>query len=339
MGSGAPSSARHNQAMLKNVLLLGGSGFVGRHVCEKLARLRLRMTVPTRRLPHAAAVLTLPQVQGVQADVHDPAQLARLLAGHDAVVNLVAILQGTQAAFDRVHVDLPRSLAHACAQTGVRRVVHISALGVDEAHPESLPSMYLRSKSQGEQLLHQANLDLTVIRPSVIFGAEDRFLNTFARLQRLAPFVPLAGAQALLQPVWVEDVASAVVACLQGPHEKGSLGRIYEATGPQVYTLRELVQWAGRWAGVAGGRGRAVWPLPDALARVQARLMELLPGEPLLSRDNLASLRVPNVATGRYPGLADLGVQASSVQAIAPAYLSGLGGRGGLGAYRAGRRL
>ncbi|MBM3363424.1 MAG: complex I NDUFA9 subunit family protein [Betaproteobacteria bacterium] len=314
--------------MQKNVLLLGGGGFVGRHVCEKLARRSIKATVPTRRLPHAAAVLTLPQVRVVQADLHDPAQLSSLVAGHDAVVNLVAILQGTPSAFERVHVDLPRSLVRACAQTGVRRVVHISALGADEARPESLPSMYLRSKSMGEQLLHRADLDLTVIRPSVIFGAEDRFLNTFARLQRLAPFVPLAGAQAQLQPVWVEDVADAVVACLHGPHQTDSLGRIYEATGPEVYTLRELVQWAGRWAGVAGGRGRPVWPLPEALARLQARLMELMPGEPLLSRDNLDSLRVPNVATGKHPGLADLGLQVSSVRAIAPTYLSGLEGRG-----------
>ncbi len=307
--------------MSKKVLLLGGTGFVGRHVCEKLTRLNIGVTVPTRRLRHAAAVLTLPQVQVVEADLHDPAQLARLLAGHDAVVNLVAILQGTPAAFEKVHVDLPHSLVRACEQTGVRRVVHISALGVNSEHPERLPSQYLRSKSRGERVLKQARLALTVIRPSVIFGAEDRFLNTFAQLQRLAPFVPLAGAHARLQPVWVEDVAQAVVACLTEPHERGSLGRTYEAAGPEVYTLRELVQWAGRWAGLAGGRGRPVWPLPDALARVQAWLMERLPGEPLLSRDNLDSLSVPNVASGSLPGLSDLGVQVSSVQAIAPSYL------------------
>lgn len=311
-------------AMSKKVLLLGGTGFVGRHVCEKLARLNIGVTVPTRRLRRAAAVLTLPQVQVIESDLHDPAQLARLVAGHDAVVNLVAILQGTQASFERVHVDLPRSLARACEQTGVKRVVHISALGADSEHPDRLPSQYLRSKSRGEQVLKQAQLALTVIRPSVIFGAEDRFLNTFARLQRLAPFVPLAGAHARLQPVWVEDVAQAVVACLTGPHERSSIGGTYEAAGPEVYSLQELVQWAGRWAGLAGGRGRPVWPLPEALARVQAWLMESLPGEPLLSRDNLDSLSVPNVASHTLPGLSDLGVQVSSVRAIAPRYLGPL---------------
>jgi NADH dehydrogenase len=308
--------------MLRKVLVLGGTGFVGRHVCAKLARLQLGLTVPTRRQRHAGSLITLPQLQLLEADVHDPQQLQTLLAGHDAVVNLVAILQGTQAAFQRVHVDLPRALARACEQTGVRRVVHISALGADSDAPERLPSMYLRSKSEGERVLRQARLDLTVIRPSVIFGAEDRFLNTFAQLQRVAPFVPLAGAHAQLQPVWVEDVASAVVACLAGPHQQDSVGQTYEAAGPEIYTLRELVQAAGRWAGLAGGRGRPVWPLPDALARLQAQLMEWMPGEPLLSRDNLDSLRVPNVATGRYPGLSGLGIEVTAVQAIAPGYLN-----------------
>lgn len=307
--------------MMRKVLVLGGTGFVGRHVCAKLARLQIGLTVPTRRQRHAGSLITLPTLRLVEADIHDRQQLLSLVDGHDAVVNLVAILQGTQAAFERVHVDLPRTLARVCEQAGVRRVVHISALGADSEHPERLPSMYLRSKSEGERVLRQAQLDLTVIRPSVIFGAEDRFLNTFAQLQRLAPFVPLAGAQAKLQPVWVEDVASAVAACLVGPHHQDSVGQIYEAAGPEVYTLRELVQAAGRWAGLAAGRGRPVWPLPEALARLQALLMECLPGEPLLSRDNLDSLRVPNVATGQHPLLSALGVQVTSVQAIAPGYL------------------
>lgn len=325
------------QAMVQKVLVLGGTGFVGRHVCEKLARLQIAITVPTRRRNRGSAVATLPTLQLVEADIHDPTCLQELVTGHDAVVNLVAILQGNEAAFERTHVQLPEKLARACEQAGVRRVVHVSALGADIRNPQALPSMYLRSKSRGEQVLHRAALDLTLIRPSVIFGAEDRFLNTFADLQQLAPFVPLAGAHARLQPVWVEDVASAVVACLAGPHAQGSIGQIYEAFGPEVYTLAQLVGLAGRIGGVAHGRGRPVFALPDALARIQARLMELMPGEPLLSRDNLDSLTVPNVATGHHPGLQALGITAASLLAIAPGYLGHKGRRSGLMALRQGR--
>lgn len=313
--------------MFKNVLVLGGTGFVGRHVCEKLVRQGLQVTVPTRRLRHAVAVMTLPQVSVVEAPIHDELALQQLLRGHDAVINLVAILQGSPQAFEWAHVTLAQKLARACQAAGVRRVVQISALGADIRNPERLPSQYLRSKSRAEQVLHQAGLDLTLIRPSVIFGAEDRFLNTFADLQRLAPFVPLAGAQARFQPVWVEDVAQAVVHCLQDRYAHQSIGQIYEACGPDVFTLKQLVELAGRLAGVRQGRGRPVIGLPDALARLQAVMMELLPGEPLLSRDNLDSMKVDNVATGQHPGLQALDIEAADLLAIAPTYLGHRGWR------------
>jgi len=324
-------------AMVKKVLVLGGTGFVGRHVCEKFTRQNIALTVPTRRRSAAGAVATLPGLQLIEADIHDGQRLTELVAGHDAVVNLVAILQGSQADFERAHVQLPEKLALACQASGVRRVVHVSALGADIRNPDALPSMYLRSKSRGEQVLHRAGLDLTLIRPSVIFGAEDKFLNTFADLQALLPLVPLAGAAARLQPVWVEDVAAAIVACVSGPHATASIGQTYEAFGPDIYTLAELVGLAGRISGAAGGRGRPVFALPDALARIQARLMELMPGEPLLSRDNLDSLSVPNVATGLHPGLQGLGITPAALMAIAPSYLGHRGGRSGLMALRQGR--
>ncbi len=313
--------------MPQKVLVLGGSGFVGRHVCEKLVRQSVQVTVPTRRLRHASNVMTLPLLTVVEADVHDEAQLRELVGQHDAVVNLVAILQGSAQAFDRAHVQLASKLARACQATGVRRVVQVSALGADIRNPEGLPSNYLRSKSRAEQVLHQAELELTLIRPSVIFGAEDKFLNTFADLQQLFPVVPLAGASARFQPVWVEDVAQAVVNCLGRAHAHASIGQIYEACGPDVLTLRELVELAGRISGANHGRGRPVFALPEALARVQARLMELMPGEPLLSRDNLDSMKVPNVATGHHPGLQALGIEPASLMAIAPTYLGHRGWR------------
>jgi len=306
---------------MKRVLLLGGTGFVGRHVCERLARLHWPMTVATRRAANASAVQHLPRLTVVEADVHDEATLRRLLVGHDAVVNLVAILHGSEAAFERTHVELPAKLARACLTTGVRRLVHISALGAEPAATAGAPSRYLRSKSRGEAELQAAaaqGLQLTILRPSVIFGADDRFLNLFAALQRVFPVLPLAGAQARFQPVWVEDVAQAVVHCLQ---DARTAGRTYELCGPSVYTLKELVQLAARAAGIRHGRGRPVLALPAAIGRLQARLMELAPGQPLMSRDNLDSMQVDNVASDRVPGLAALGITPTGPAAVAPSYL------------------
>jgi uncharacterized protein YbjT (DUF2867 family) len=308
---------------MKRVLLLGGTGFVGRHVCEHLVRQGWALTVATRRASNARHVQHLPGLTVLEADVHDEGTLRRLLPGHDAIVNLVAILHGSEAAFARAHIELPEKLARVALASGVRRLVHISALGADPATADTAPSAYLRSKSRGEAVLQQAasqGLQLTVLRPSVIFGADDRFLNLFARLQRVAPVMPLAGAAARFQPVWVEDVARAVQRCLQ---DEATIGQTYELCGPQVLTLRELVQLAGRAAGINHGRGRPVLPLPMALGKLQALLMELAPGEPLMSRDNLDSMKIDNVATGRLPGLLTLGITPAGPGSIAPGYLAG----------------
>lgn len=298
----------------RHIVLLGGTGFVGRTLCADLVSHLgaggARLVVPTRRLAHGRAVQCLPGVELVPTNVHDDAQLARVLAGAEAVVNLVAILQGSPAAFERAHVALPRRLAAACRAAGVARLVHVSALGVA---PDA-PSRYLRSKAAGEQVLRDSGLPLTVLRPSVIFGAEDRLLNLFAQLQAVAPFVPLAGAESVFQPVWVRDVGQAIVRVLQRPE---TAGQIYECAGPQTMTLAELVQLAGRLS----GHPRPILPLPGALARIQALLMEWLPGEPLMSRDNLDSMKVPNVATGTLPGLTALGIEPASIHAVAPEYL------------------
>lgn len=313
---------------MSNILVLGGTGFIGRHICEKLHRQGWSITVPTRRALHAEPVQHLPRVTVLEADVHDPAQLLGLLNGHDAVINLVAILHGSEDDFERVHVELPLALAEACAADGVRRVVHVSALGASLDGP----SRYQRSKARGEEVLRGAGLDLTVLRPSVVFGDGDRFLNLFARLQAALPLLPLAGAQARFQPVWVEDVASAVVACLR---DHGSpVGQTFECVGPDVLTLAELAQIAGRY----GSRQRRVLPLPAPLARLQARVMEWMPGDPLMSRDNLDSMKVDNVASQQWPDLSALGIRAASVHSVAPTYLGQRGGRSQLLDYRLGAR-
>jgi uncharacterized protein YbjT (DUF2867 family) len=297
-----------------NVVVLGGTGFVGRSVCARIvARAGAaggRVVVVTRRAARARRVQMLPTVDVVQADVHDPAQLGRLVARSDVVVNLVAQLHGSEAEFQRVHVELPRKLAQACADAGVRRVVHVSALGV----ADGAPSRYLRSKAAGEAVLKAARLDLTILRPSVIFGAEDRFLNLLADLQAYVPVLLLAGADAQFQPVWVEDVAAAVQRCIDDPK---TIGLTLECVGPAVHTLAELAEMAGRWS----GRHRPIVALPAAAARLLAWVLEHLPGTPLMSRDNLESLRVPSVASGQWPTLEQLGLQPSPLDGVVPLYL------------------
>ena len=312
---------------MKKVLILGGTGFVGRHLCEKLAERQWQVTVATRRLANAKHLQMLPMLEVAEIHTYDSFSLASLIASHDAVVNLVAILHGTEAAFEKAHVELPLQLAHAAAAVGLRRIVHVSALGVS---PDS-PSMYQRSKARGETVLLNADLDATVLRPSVMFGSEDRFLNTFASLQRILPVIPLAGSQARFQPVWVEDVANALLRCLE---DRATIGQTYEACGPEVFTLRQLVALAGKYSGVNEGRGRRLVGLPDSLARLQAWFMELAPGQPILSRDNLDAMRTDNVASGKLPGLEALGIKPSTVSAVAPFYLGAQGLRSGLMAKR-----
>ena len=317
--------------MSSRVLVLGGSGFVGRHVVERLQRAGARITVPTRRLAAARSMWSQPRVHVTVADVMDPPTLARLVAEYDAVVNLVGILHGSEQQFERAHVELPRRIAEACAQAGGRRVVHISALGA----AADGPSKYQRSKARGEAVLGQAaqvgSLQLTVLRPSVMFGAQDSFLNLFARLQKVFPVMPLARADARFQPVWVRDVAAAVVTCLQ---RDNTIGQTYECCGPEVWTLRDIVKAAGQWAGVGGGDGRPVIGLPGALGRLQALALELLPGQPLMSRDNLDSMAVDNVASGQVPGLEALGITPAPLSGVGPLLLGSAGPQAQLDRYR-----
>jgi NADH dehydrogenase len=317
----------------KRICVLGGTGFVGSSLLERLVRAgdggaSVNLIVPTRRAAHGNRVRFLPGVEPRVLDVHDDKALLRALGDCDAVVNLVAILHGSTAEFERVHLALPQRLARLCHAVGIKRVVHVSALGVGQPGPGQEPSHYLRTKAQGEAAWKASGLDVTLLRPSVMFGADDKFLNLFAQLQSLFPLMPLAASDAKFQPVWVEDVAEAIVRCLQRPD---TVGQTIECAGPDVMTLDEIVRAAGRWS----GHPRPVLPLPMGIGRLQALAMELLPGVPLMSRDNLDSAQVPNVASGTLPGLESLGIAPTALAAIAPGYLGKTDGRTKLDALRA----
>jgi NADH dehydrogenase len=301
----------------ESVLVIGGSGFIGSHLVAQLAASGRRVVVPTRRFSRVRHLLVLPTVELVEGDVFDDAVLASLVRKVDAVINLVGVLHsrpgkaGTEwgPQFERSHVELPRRVARACQTAGVKRCLHMSALGAD-VHA---PSMYLRSKAAGEKImLDAAGLDVTAFRPSVVFGAEDAFLNLFAKLQRFMPVLALGGVNAKFQPVYVQDVARAFVLALE---DRSTIGKVFELVGPQIYTLRELV----RLAGLYSGHPRPLLGLPAPLARLQALMLEFMPGGPLMSRDNLDSMKSDNIASGHSPWLA--GWQATPLEAVAPDYL------------------
>jgi NADH dehydrogenase len=304
----------------ENVLVLGGSGFIGRHLVAALVADGARVTVPSRRRERAKHLILLPTVDVVDADVFASGALERLAAGRDAVINLVGVLHSRRGRADergphdygpdfaRVHVELPQAIVRACRAARVQRLVHISALG---AAPLA-PSEYLRSKGIGEQaVLAAEDLDVTVFRPSVLFGPEDRLLNQFAAFARLLPVIAVPSPDAKFQPVYVGDVVRALVAALDAPATRG---KVYELCGPQVCSMKELWQYVCR----VTGRRRIIVGLPAPLSYLQARVLEWLPGPPM-TRDNLRSMELASVCGGPFP----FGIQPLRLDAVAPAYLAG----------------
>lgn len=301
------------------VVVFGGSGFIGSHLVARLAEEGARVIVPTRRFEKAKHLIFLPRVEVVEADPYDDAELLRLLHGRDAAINLVGLLHSRRGTpygpdFKRAHVELPRRIVAACAAQGIKRYLHMSALG---AAPDG-PSMYQRSKADGELAARsEPTVAATIFRPSVVFGPGDHFLNMFARMQKYLPFVPLAGADTDFQPVYVCDVAKAfthALADLKTRHQ------VYHLGGPDIYPLAELVRLAGRYS----HHPRPVIALPDRLARLMALFFELLPGTPFLTRDNLDSMKVDNVVDPAIQALtaSSLGIKLTALEAVAPHYLS-----------------
>ncbi len=316
----------------KDVLVVGGSGFVGTSLANRLAERGLRARIPTRRRSRAGHLLPLPTVDVIEADIHDDAALERLMSGVGAVVNLVGVLHSRPGKpygpdFARAHVELPRRLVAAARRHGIGRIVHVGALGASD----DAPSEYLRSKAAGEAEIRAAAPDVgwTILRPSVIFGPGDHFLNLFAGLLKYMPLLPMGGAKSRLQPVYVEDVAELLACSLEWPE---ALGQTWDVAGPKVYTLQQLVEYAGE---VSDHRGLVI-PLPGPLAMLQAALLERLPNSPL-SRDNLRSLTRDSVVDG---APLPFGAEPTPLEAIAPLYLSPQRRRASFfGASRHGREI
>lgn len=296
------------------VTVVGGSGFIGRYVVQRFARAGAVVRVATRH-PASAQFLKpmgdVGQVTPILTNIRNAESLARAVAGADVVVNLVGILhEGGKQRFQAVQADGPAALGRAAAAAGVSRLVHVSAIGADANGAAS----YARTKALGEQGLRAAFPAATVLRPSVVFGPEDNFFNMFAALARLPMPLPLIGGGGTrFQPVYVGDVADAVVACVADP---ATAGQTYELGGPQVYTFRQLLEVMLKEI----DRKRPLVSVPFALARLQATFLELLP-KPLLTRDQVRLLERDNVVGAGALGFKELGMTPTPLEAILPTYL------------------
>ena len=277
--------------MKYDILLIGGNGFVGRVIAAQLQLAGYSVLIPTGHLAAARELRMLPKVHVEDADIHDFDELQSLCGRIDkngAVINLVGVLHDKPAqpygkAFKAAHVDLPKNIITAMQLHGLKRYLHMSALGADS----NGPSMYQRSKGDGEAAVKASNLDWTIFRPSVIFGAQDQFINLFSKLTKLFPAMPLANHQAKFQPVSVDDVASAFVKSLSMPQ---TIHQSYDLVGPTVYTMKEIVEFAARRAKTSC----AIIPVPAFVGYLQALAFEFMPGPTLMSRDNIASMQLPN---------------------------------------------
>ena len=291
------------------ILILGGSGFVGSHLVRRLSREGHSITIVSRH-PNAARHLEIvPRVKILVFDPYDLERLADALAGHDALINLVGILNESArdgSGFRKAHVELVEIAIEACASAGVTRIVQMSALnaGKGESH-------YLRSRGEGEQRVRSSSLRWTILRPSTIFGPGDSFLNRFAGLLKISPILPLARPDAKFAPVYIGDVIEAFVRVLR---DREHVGEIYELCGAETWRLREIVEW------IADQKGMRRWVigLPDALGRLQGRVFDFVPGKPF-SSDNFKSLLLDSVCSN--DGFDRLGISPWPMSEKAPEWL------------------
>ena len=309
---------------IKTIAVLGGTGFVGSCLVAKLNDEPYQIKVITRRRESAKHLILLPNVQVIECNIANTYGLKDALKGCDAVINLIGILhESGKQTFEAVHHQLPRRLAQLCDELAISRFVHMSALQANNY----APSQYLRSKAAGEAAVSEYNkkLAITIFRPSVVFGRGDRFINLFANLIKFSPVMPLAMPEAKFQPIWVEDVAQAFVNALENT---ATYGKIYELGGPQIFTLRELVQKVMAIL----GKQRPIIGLNDRLSMAQAYMMELMPIK-LMTRDNVRSMQVDNVcSTSIAP---ELNITPVALEVIVPDYLLNSSPRAAYNGFRA----
>lgn len=297
----------------KKICILGGTGFVGHHMATRLVREGYAVKILTRRRERHRDLLVLSRIEVEEANIFDVDVLSKQFKDCDTVINLVGILNSrgqNDHEFRKVHVELPHTIVHACRRTRIKRLLHMSALNADAS---TGTSYYLRTKGDAESFLQATkDLDITIFRPSIIFGEGDQFLNRFARLLRRVPlFMPLACPKARMAPVYVGDVVSAFVHALRDRH---TVGRKYELCGPKVYTLKELVEYVAAAAGIR----KKIIGLGPTLSRLQAFLLEFAPGKPF-SVDNYNSLQTDSVCRGEFPSILD--INPTPMEAVVPLYL------------------
>jgi len=296
------------------VTVFGGGGFIGRHIVQRLAAAGHSIRVAGRNTERAARLCTMGgvgQITPVAASITDEASSARAVAGADIVINLVGILFESRAGdFQRIQAEGAGRVARLAAAAGAKQFLHLSAIGADAGSP----SLYAQTKAAGEAAVLAAFPGAIILRPSVVFGAEDQFFNRFAGLAALLPFMPVVAGETRFQPVYVGDVADAAMAALADP---SAAGKVYELGGPRVMSMRQVL----RYILDVTGRRRPMIALPEGFVRLQARLGELLPTPPL-TRDQLILLGKDNVVSPNALGFQALGIEPKAVEAIVPAYLA-----------------
>lgn len=300
------------------VTVFGGTGFVGRQVVRSLAKQGWRVRVAARNVGRGYRLRMLGdvgQIEVVQANLRNAASVERALDGAEACVNLVGILyESGRQGFQGLHYMGAKAVAEAAAARGITRLVQFSAIGADEASP----SKYARTKAMGESAARAAVPTAVILRPSVVFGPEDAFLNRFAAMAGVSPALPLPGGGATrFQPVYVGDVAAAVARVLADPD---CAGKTYELGGPGVFSFRELMDFILRETGKARFLLPLPWPVAGVVGRIAA-LSTIMGVPPVLTADQVEALRNDNVVADGAAGFAELGVTPRSIEAIAPSYL------------------
>ncbi|MEN8107471.1 MAG: complex I NDUFA9 subunit family protein [Pseudomonadota bacterium] len=311
-----------------NICLLGGTGFVGQHLANRLSRMGYRVAVLTRRSERHRSLKVNLNVQLIEANIFDCNVLQQHFKDADTVINLVGILNESRAVdmqFTSVHAELAGTIARTAVTTGVGRLLHMSALNADASEADSV---YLRTKGEGENNAHAAagkGLAVTSFRPSVIFGPGDSFFNRFATLLKITPLAfPLACPDSRFAPVYVGDVVNAFVAVLK---DDASIGKRLELCGPDEYTLKQLVEYTRDTLGLK----QRILGLGNGLSRLQARILGLMPGKPF-SMDNYYSLQHASVCSDN--ALPRLGITPTPLQAVVPGYLAGRTSRGRYNTFR-----